>query len=130
MTSSSCHIYFHTPSGNQTKLWPVEKYWLWEFYNVRAFAVFDIFRLVLYCLLLIKSSATDLICFWSFNSKKLPSVKQEWITVCQVSKYADICLLISYLNTGLRIADKECHGNYVLISKEQHWRSPAKKLEE
>ena len=34
---------------------------------------------------------------------------------------------------GFRIADKECHGshgNHVLISKEQHWRSPAKKLEE
>ena len=27
------------------------------------------------------------------------------------------------------IAEKECHRNYVLISKEQHWRSPAKKLE-
>ena len=36
-----------------------------------------------------------------------------------------ICLLISCLNTGFRIADKECHGNHLLISKEQHWRSPA-----
>ena len=27
-------------------------------------------------------------------------------------------------------ANKECHRNYVLISKEQHWKSPAKKLEE
>ena len=34
--------------------------------------------------------------------------------------------LISCLNTSFRIANKECHGNYVLISKEQHWRSPAK----
>ena len=29
----------------------------------------------------------------------------------------DICLLISCLNTGFKIADKECHGKYVLISK-------------
>ena len=29
-----------------------------------------------------------------------------------------------------RIANNECHRNYVLISKEQHWRSPAKKLED
>ena len=28
MTSSSGDIYFQAPSGNQTKLWPVEKYWL------------------------------------------------------------------------------------------------------
>ena len=28
-----------------------------------------------------------------------------------------------------RIGDKECQGNYVLISKGQHWRSPAEKLE-
>ena len=27
-------------------------------------------------------------------------------------------------------ANKECHGNYVLTSKEQHWRSPAKKVKE
>ena len=38
--------------------------------------------------------------------------------------------MISYLNTGFRIADKECHKNYVSISKGQHWRFPAKKLEE
>ena len=31
MTSSSCDIYFHTSSGNQTKLEPVEKYWLESF---------------------------------------------------------------------------------------------------
>ena len=34
------------------------------------------------------------------------------------------------LNAGFRIVDKEYHRNYVLISKEQHCRSPAKKLEE
>ena len=28
------------------------------------------------------------------------------------------------------MASKECHSYYVLISKEQHWRSPAEKLEE
>ena len=33
--------------------------------------------LVLFCLLLIKSSATDLKCFWPFNSKRLPSGKQK-----------------------------------------------------
>ena len=99
----------------------------WEFYNVRAFAVrhFWQIRLVLYCLLLIKSSATDLKCFWPFNSKKLPSVKPkiksaigvDWISVCLVSKYTDICLLISCLNTGFRIADKECHGNCVVFKR-------------
>ena len=31
MTSSSRDIYFHTPSGNQTKLRPVEKYRLESF---------------------------------------------------------------------------------------------------
>ena len=31
MASSSHDIYFHMPSGNQTKLWPVEKYWLESF---------------------------------------------------------------------------------------------------
>ena len=36
---------------------------------------FLIVRLVLFCLLLVKSSATDLKCFWPFNSNKLPSVK-------------------------------------------------------
>ena len=30
-----------------------------------------------FCLLLAKSSATDLKCFWLFNSKKLPSVKPK-----------------------------------------------------
>ena len=30
-----------------------------------------------FCLLLIKSSGTDLKCFWPFNSKKLPSVKPK-----------------------------------------------------
>ena len=31
MTSSSRDIYFHTPSLNQRKLLPVEKYWLESF---------------------------------------------------------------------------------------------------
>ena len=31
MTSSSRDIYFHTPSRNQTKLLPVEKYWFESF---------------------------------------------------------------------------------------------------
>ena len=43
-----------------------------------------------FCLLLIKSSATDLKCFWPFDCRKLPSVKpklnsaigMDWITVC------------------------------------------------
>ena len=34
------------------------------------------------------------------------------------------------MNTGFKIANKECHRNYALISKEQHWISSAKKLEE
>ena len=132
-------------------------------------------RLVLFCLLLVKSSAIDIKCFWSFNIKKLSSVKplvwtelqfdkfQSKLFYCAWSGYGsvsiyrlvsgwvsfpivwphtpykrsrsvppprDICLLISCVNTGFRIADKECHRNYVLISKEQHWRSPGKKLKE
>ena len=31
MTSSSRDIYFHMSNRNQTKLWPVEKYWLESF---------------------------------------------------------------------------------------------------
>ena len=30
-----------------------------------------------FCLLLIKSSGTDLKCFWTFNSKKLPSAQPK-----------------------------------------------------
>ena len=40
--------------------------------------------------------------------------RMNWV---KVSKYTYICLLISCLNTGFRIANKECHRNYVLISK-------------
>ena len=36
-----------------------------------------IIRLALFCLLLIKSSGTDLKCFWPFDSKKLPSAKPK-----------------------------------------------------
>ena len=38
---------------------------------------FLIIRLVLFCLLLIKSSGTDFKWFWPFNSKKLPSAKPK-----------------------------------------------------
>ena len=38
--------------------------------------------------------------------------------------------MISCLNNGFRIADKEFHRNYALILKGQHCRFPAKKLEE
>ena len=71
MTSSSRNIYFHTLSRNQTKLGPVEKYWLESFimsvpspFLINSFGSF----------LLI---ATDLKCFWPLNSKKLPSVKPK-----------------------------------------------------
>ena len=37
-------------------------------------SLFLINSFIYFCLLLIKSSATDLKCFWPFNSKKLPSV--------------------------------------------------------
>ena len=43
MTSSSRDIYFHTPSRNQTKVWPVEKYWLESFIMPVPFAVLDKF---------------------------------------------------------------------------------------
>ena len=119
MTSSSRDIYFHTPSRNQTKLWPVEKHWLESFIMSCLHRFWEI-RSVLFCLSLIKSSATDLKCFWPFNCKKLPSVKPKLNSATDVS-----CL-----NTGFRIANKECQRNYMFISKKQHWRSPAKKLEE
>ena len=93
----------------------------WEFYNVPAFAVFDkfvkfFFAYYLSSLLLLTSK-----CSWPFDSKKLPSVKPKlksatgvnWITVCQVSKYTDICLLFSCMNTGFRTVNKECHINCV-----------------
>ena len=50
-------------------------------------------------------------------------------TELHFAKFQNI-LLISCLSTGFRTANKECHRNYALNSKEQHWRSPAKKLEE
>ena len=76
---------------NQTKLWPAEKYCL-ESFVMSLPSPFWQLHLVLFCSLLIKSSATDLKCFWLFNCKKLPSVKPklnsaigvtvDWITVC------------------------------------------------
>ena len=57
-------------------------------------------------------------------------------TELQFDKFQKIMASVSWPDfmpehrTGFRIADKECHRNYVSISKEQHWRSPAKKLEE
>ena len=38
---------------------------------------FSINSSVLFSLLLVKSSGTDLKCFWPFNSKKLPSAKPK-----------------------------------------------------
>ena len=76
MTSSSRDIYFHTPSRNQTKLWPVENNWL-ESFIMSVPSPFLIIRLVLFGLLLIKSSATDLKCFCPFKCKRLPSVKPK-----------------------------------------------------
>ena len=87
MTSSSRDIYFHTPSRNQTMLWPFEKNWLENFMFVPS--LFLINSSSSFCLLLLRSSATDIKCFWPFNSKKLLSVKSklksaidvDWITV-------------------------------------------------
>ena len=76
MTSSSRDIYFHTPSGNQTKSSPVEKYWL-ENFIMSVLSPFLINSFSSFCLLLIKSSGTDLKCFWPLNSKKLPSAKPK-----------------------------------------------------
>ena len=57
---------------------PVEKYWLESFMmSVPSPFLINSFGPVLLILLLIKSSATDLKCFWRFNSKKLPSVKPK-----------------------------------------------------
>ena len=65
-------------------------------------------------LLLIKSSANNLKCFWPAYSKKLPSVKPklqsiidaDWITFTKLSRPAKICLMISCVNTGFTIANK------------------------
>ena len=76
MTSSSHDIYFHTPSRNQAKLRPVEKYWLESFIMSVSSPFFNKFAQFFY-LLLVKSSATDIKCFWPFNSKQLPSVKPK-----------------------------------------------------
>ena len=76
MTSSSRGIYFHTPSGNQTKLCRVEKYWL-ESFIMSVPSPFLINSFGSFCLLLIKSSGIDLKCIWPFNSKKLPSAKPK-----------------------------------------------------
>ena len=43
MTSSSRDIYFHTPSRNQTKLLPVEKYWLESFMSVNSPFLINLF---------------------------------------------------------------------------------------
>ena len=68
MTSSSRDIYFHMSSRNQTKLLPVEKYWLESFIMfVPSPFLINLFSSLL--LIIIKSSATDLKCFWPFNSK-------------------------------------------------------------
>ena len=74
--SSSRDIYFHTPSANQTSYDPFRDIGL-RVYNVHAFAVFDKFVWFFFWLILSKSSATDLKCFWPFNCKKLPAVKQK-----------------------------------------------------
>ena len=128
-----------TQSRNQTKLWPFEKYWLESFImSMPSQFLINSFSSVL----LITS---QVFCGWSqvFLAAKqqetaLNEAKTEVSHWCglnyslltKVSKYNGSCLLISCLNTGFRIADKDCHGNYVLISKEQHWRSAAEKLEE
>ena len=64
------------------------------------------------------------------QNKAFQSTVSEKPSHVQHTEYTDICHLISCLKTSFRIASKECHGNYVLISKEQRWRSPAKKLSE
>ena len=69
-------------------------------------------------------------CHWLLIMGDFPAkIDQSLVFPSVVSKYTNTCLLISCLNTGFRIADKECHRNYVLISKEQHRKFPAKKLE-
>ena len=78
MTSSSRDIYSHTMSKNQTKLWPVEKYWLESF-------IMSVSLLITYQFFCYWPQV-----FWPFNSKELPSVKPklkpaigvDWITFC------------------------------------------------
>ena len=114
MTSSSRHIYFYTPSGNQTKLWPFEKYWFWEFYNVRAFAVFDKFvqffiAYYLSSLLLLTSFV-----FGRLTARNCPQWSQ---TELQFAKFQNILISASwfhtFFHTGFTIADKEWKELYV-----------------
>ena len=64
---------FHTPSWNNTKLWPVKNYWL----ECPCLGRFLSIHLVPFFLMLIKSSATDLKCFGQFNWKEVPLVKTK-----------------------------------------------------
>ena len=74
---SSSDIYFHTPSRNQTKLWPVEKYWLESFimsapspFLINSFSSF----LVGYYL----SSLLLLTSFFNFNNSILPQTELQF----------------------------------------------------
>ena len=98
MTSSSRHIYFYTPSGNQTKLWPFEKYWLWGFYNVRAFTVFDKFvqffiAYYLSSLLLLTSFV-----FGRLTARNCP----QWSQIeLQFAKFQNILISASWFHTWI-----------------------------
>ena len=136
MTSSSRDIYFHTPSRNQTKLWPVEKNWLESFimfvpspFLINPFSSFLFVTCQVFCywphvFLAIHQQETALnetktkVSHWRGLNYRLLSFKIYW----------HLSLDFMPEHRLFRIADKECHGNYVLISKEQHWRSPSKKL--
>ena len=108
MKSSSRDIYFYTQRRNQTKLWPVEKYWLESFimsvpspFLINSFSSFllityQVFRYLPQVFLDVQLP--------SVNPKLNSAIGVDWIKVCLVSKHTDICLLISCLNTGFRIA--------------------------
>ena len=98
MTSSSCHIYFHMPSGNQTKLWPVEKYWLWEFYNVHAFAVFDKFVQFLIAYYLSNLLLLTSFVFGHLTARNCPQWSQ---TELQFAKFQNILISASWFHTWI-----------------------------
>ena len=95
------HVIF-MPSGNQTKLWPFEKYWL-ESFIMSVPSPFLINSFCSFCLLLIKSSGTDLKCFGRLAARNCPQGSQNWSqplvwTELQFAKFQNILASASWFH--------------------------------
>ena len=103
MTSSSRDIYLHTPSGNQTKLWPVEKYWLESFimfvpspFLINSFSSF--FAYYLSSLLVLTSRG-----FGRLTARNCPQQNQNYSqpmvwTELQFAKFQNILTSVSWFH--------------------------------